>query len=62
MNAFPLPEEESGEGEAAEGLEISASNRRGKIITRKRKVCSIDSALDPDNYNEFKLPTEEQNI
>ena len=60
MNTFPLDEEESGEGETTEeGLEISASNQRGKIITRKRKVCSIDSALDPDNYNEFKLPTEE---
>ena len=61
MNAFPLPWEESGEGETIEeGLEISASNRRGKIITRKCKVCLIDSALDPDNYNEFELPTEQQ--
>ena len=63
MKAFPIPEEVSGEGETTEeGLEISAPIRRGKIITRKRTLCLIDSALDPDNYNEFKLPTEEQTI
>ena len=51
MNTFPLLEEESGEGVTTEELEISSSNRRGKILTRKRKVRSIDSALDPDNCN-----------
>ena len=43
MNAFPLPEEESGEGETTEELEISSSNQRGKIITWKCKVRLIDS-------------------
>ena len=52
VNAFQLPEEESGEGETTEqGLEISASNWGVKIITRKCKVCLIDSALAEQTSN-----------
>ena len=66
VSAIDLPDDELIHDISAMGMsevqsKISATNpRQREIITEKRKVCSIDTSLDPAQYNAFELPNNEQ--
>ena len=64
-SAVDLPNDEQVHDNSAMGMsevesKIAATNLRQRVIvTKKCRVCSIDTSLDPAQYNAFELPNNE---